>query len=121
MKTILRTMLLKENYGTVGEETNIVDKNGNKLHVGDIVNFVQTFAFEENKTPTHIYCQSVVVKSEELTKAFLMGLEQGFNEDGTYEDGLELELVKSYKDISVGSGYLVAETIFLYEKIDDEE
>ena len=121
MKIILRTMLLKENYGIVGEETNIVDKNGNKLHIGDIVNFVQTFAFEGNKTPTHIYCQSIVVKSEEHTKAFLMGLELGFNEDGTYEDGLELELAKSYKDIPIGSGYLVAETIFLYEKIDDEE
>ena len=119
MKTILRTML-KENYGTVGEETNIVDKNGNKLHVGDIVNFIKTFTFGE-KTPTHIYCQSVVVKSEELTKAFLMGWEQGFNEDGTYEDDLELELVKSYKDISVGSGYLIAETIFLYERTSDEE
>lgn len=121
MKTILKDLFTNTKLGVVGEETNIVDKNGNKLHVGDIVNFVQTFAFEENKTPTHIYCQSVVVKSEELTKAFLMGLEQGFNEDGTYEDGLELELVKSYKDISIGSGYMSTPVIILYEEVDDEE
>ena len=120
MKTILRTMILEENYGIVGEETNIVDKNGNKLHVGDIVNFVKTFTFGE-ETPKYVYCQSVIVKLEDFTKAFLMGLERSFNEDGTYEDGLKLELVKSYKDISVGSGYMFSPTILLYEEIDDEE
>lgn len=121
MKTILRSMILEKNYGTVGKETNIVDKNGNKLHVGDIVNVVQTLEIGEDETPTHIYCQSVIVKPGNFTKAFLIGLERGFNEDGTYRDGLILELAKSYKDISAGSGYMFSQTIIFYEEIDDEE
>lgn len=121
MKRVLKDLFTKRVFGTVGEETNIVDKNGNKLHVGDIVNFASFHGPRENGTLVYTYCQSIIVKPNRFNKAFLMGLEQGFNEDGTYEDDLELELAKSYKDISVGSGYLVAETIFLYKKIDDEE
>ena len=121
MEMILKDMYTKRGFGTVGEETNIVDKNGNKLHIGDIVNFASYHGPRENGTHVYTYCQSIVIKPENFTKAFLMGLEIVFNEDGTYEDDLELELAKSYKDISVGSGYMFSTTIFLYEKIDDEK
>lgn len=121
MGMILKDIYMKRGFGTVGEETKIVDKNGNKLHVGDIVNFTSFHGPRENETLVCNYCQSVIVKPNSFNKAFLMGLEIVFNEDGTYKDDVELELAKSYKDISVGSGYMFSTTIFLYEKIDDEE
>ena len=119
MEMILKDIYTERGLGTVGEETKIVDKNGNKLHVGDIVNFASFHGSRKNGTL--VYSQSVIVKPNSFNKAFLMGLEIVFNEDGTYKDDLELELAKSYKDISVGSGYMFSKTIFLYEKIDDEE
>ena len=120
MVMILKDIFTKRGFGTVGEETKIVDKNGNKLHVGDIVNFASFHGPRENGTLVYTYCQSVIVKPNSFNKAFLMGLEIAFNEDGTYEDDLELELAKSYKDISVGSGYMFSTTTLLYENIDDE-
>ena len=120
MKTILKDLFTNTKLGVVGEETNIVDKNGNKLHIGDIVTSAQLYEPREDGTFTYTYSQCVIVKPEDFTKAFLMGLEDSFNEDGTYDE-LELELAKSYKDISIGSGYVSTPVIILYEEVDDEE
>ena len=85
----------QKEYETIGEETPIKDKNGVQLKVGDIVlaKFVSIFDYVP------------IVKRKD--KYFAYGMGDIFNTDGSFANGAQIEKVKDYKDIVLGSEMLI--------------
>lgn len=84
-------VLFDEELGTIGEETPIKDKNGVQLKIGDLVLI---------KTGSYFIC----VPIEKCDgKYFAHGLEYRFNDDGSYSNCLQIEKVKGYEEIELGS------------------
>lgn len=84
-------VIFGEELGTIGGETPIKDKNGVQLKIGDLVLI---------KTGSHFIC----VPIEKCDgKYFAHGLECRFNDDGSYSNCLQIEKVKGYEEIELGS------------------
>lgn len=80
----------QKEYGTIGEETPIKDKNGVQLKVGDLV---------LGKIGS-IFGYVPIVKQKD--KYFAHGFGVYFNADGSYSNCLQIEKVKGYEEIELG-------------------
>lgn len=89
-----------EELGTIGEETPIKDKNGVQLKVGDLV-------FDKIGSS---FCCVPIEKCD--GKYFAHGVECCFNDDGSYSNCLQIEKVKGYEDIELGSKMPIPSTQF---------
>lgn len=84
-------VIFVEELGTIGEETPIKDKNGVQLKLGDLV-FVKVGSS---------FCYVPIAKDE--GKYFAYGFEPCFNADGSYSSEVQIEKVKGYEEIELGS------------------
>lgn len=82
--------VVQKEYGTIGEETPIKDKNGVQLKVGDLVLI---------KIGSYFFCLPIEKCDG---KYFAYGLERRFNDDGSYSNCLQIEKVKGYEEIELG-------------------
>lgn len=93
-------VIFAKEFGTIGEETPIKDKNGVQLKVGDLV---------FGKVGSSFCC----VPIEKCDgKYFAHGLECLFNDDGSYSNCLQIEKVKGCEDIELGSKMSISSTQF---------
>lgn len=83
-------VIFAEEFGTIGEETPIKDKNGVQLKVGDLV---------LGKLGSSFF-YAPILKDE--GKYFAHGFEPCFNVDGSYSSDLQIEKVKGCEDIELG-------------------
>lgn len=90
----------QKEYGTIGEETPIKDKNGVQLKVGDLV---------LGKIGS-IFGYVPIVKQKD--KYFAHGFGVYFNADGSYSSEVQIEKVKGCKDIELGSKMPIPSTQF---------
>lgn len=109
-ETKILGIAVKNDYGKVGEETNIIDKNGNKLKVGDIVKF----SYSEKKQT--FYSTTVVAYNEDDNKFFLMGIESEINFDGSYSERIIIEKIFDGDKIADKSAFILGENVFWYEE-----
>lgn len=84
-------VIFVEELGTIGEETPIKDKNGVQLKIGDLV-----FCKAGSR-----FCCVPIEKCD--GKYFAHGLELRFNDDGSYSNFLQIEKLKGYEEIELGS------------------
>ena len=84
-------VIFVEELGTIGEETPIKDKNGVQLKVGDL-------AFGKAGSS---FCCVPIAKDE--GKCYAHGFGVCFNVDGSYSSDLQIEKVKGYEDIELGT------------------
>lgn len=98
--TLTGVVIFVEELGTIGEETPIKDKNGVKLKVGDLVFGKAGSSF----------CCVPIAKDED--KCYAHGFGVCFNVDGSYSSDLQIEKVKGYEDIELGSKMPIPSTQF---------
>lgn len=108
----LHLFIVEENYGTIGEETLIKDKNGESLKIGDLVHM------EAHKKEGTQHVIMPVVKNE--NKTFVMGIADRFKEDGTYEN-TTITKIKDHSEIATGDYVEVNKTIVEYCEEEVEE
>ena len=101
MKVLVTNDSIREGYGIVGEETIYKGVNGQPIYVGDVVRVKVDIWGEE------VVVEEPMVKTNSglgYAKAFIMGIE-AMCDDLTGEisgEIIDIEVVKSYKDIEVG-------------------
>lgn len=80
-------------YGVIGTETSIKDVNGNKLHVGDLVDLYKGEEFRRSN-------KSIV--SSDPYGFYVMGIAGCCEHDGQIIDNWRVKLLKKYYDVEDG-------------------